>query len=161
MKELLRQAAAYNLWANERIIRTLTDLPDATLDMPLTSSFPSLRLTAYHMWSAESVWLQRFQMAEMAVRPEHDGAFKEYAEKHLKVSRDVLSFVEDAKQVRLEHTMEYYNLRKERNKVLVWQALYQLFNHNTYHRGQLVTMLRAAGVAKIPNTDYIVFPGIK
>ena len=30
-------------------------------------------------------------------------------------------------------------------------------NHNTYHRGQIVTMLRQLGVEKIPATDFIVW----
>jgi uncharacterized damage-inducible protein DinB len=45
------------------------------------------------------------------------------------------------------------------------QAFYQpydllllhIFNHNTYHNGQLVTMLRALGVDKIPSTDFIAW----
>jgi uncharacterized damage-inducible protein DinB len=32
-----------------------------------------------------------------------------------------------------------------------------VFNHGTYHRGQLVTMLRQVGVTEIPQTDYIAF----
>jgi uncharacterized damage-inducible protein DinB len=32
-----------------------------------------------------------------------------------------------------------------------------IFNHNTYHNGQLVTMLRALGVVTIPATDFIVW----
>jgi uncharacterized damage-inducible protein DinB len=35
--------------------------------------------------------------------------------------------------------------------------LLHLFNHNTYHRGQLVTMLRQLGMDKIPATDFIVW----
>ncbi|MCK7559626.1 DinB family protein [Chitinophaga sedimenti] len=161
MKELLRQAAAYNVWANERILRTLTEQPDEVLDLPLPSSFPSLRATVLHMYGAESIWLQRFQMAERAVPPAHEGSFAELADKYNAVSNAIFNFVDKASEARLDHTMEYYNLKKEHTKLLVWKALYQLCNHSTYHRGQLVTLLRAAGVAKIPNTDYIVFPGKK
>jgi uncharacterized damage-inducible protein DinB len=35
--------------------------------------------------------------------------------------------------------------------------LLHLFNHGTYHRGQLVTMLRELGIEKIPPTDFIVW----
>jgi uncharacterized damage-inducible protein DinB len=35
--------------------------------------------------------------------------------------------------------------------------LLHIFNHNTYHNGQLVTMLRALGVDKIPSTDFVAW----
>jgi uncharacterized damage-inducible protein DinB len=33
--------------------------------------------------------------------------------------------------------------------------LTHIFNHSTFHNGQLVTILRALGVEKIPSTDFI------
>ncbi|MCW3088046.1 MAG: hypothetical protein JWQ78_1432, partial [Sediminibacterium sp.] len=39
----------------------------------------------------------------------------------------------------------------------VKEILLHLFNHGTYHRGQLVTLLRQVGVEEIPRTDYIEF----
>jgi uncharacterized damage-inducible protein DinB len=38
----------------------------------------------------------------------------------------------------------------------LWQTLHQLTNHATYHRGQVVTMLRQLG-AKPASTDLIGF----
>jgi uncharacterized damage-inducible protein DinB len=35
--------------------------------------------------------------------------------------------------------------------------LLHVFNHGTYHRGQLVTMLRQLGIENIPATDFIVW----
>jgi uncharacterized damage-inducible protein DinB len=35
--------------------------------------------------------------------------------------------------------------------------LLHLFNHGTYHRGQLVNQLRQLGIAKIPPTDFIIW----
>jgi uncharacterized damage-inducible protein DinB len=36
----------------------------------------------------------------------------------------------------------------------IWQMLLHVFNHATYHRGQVVNMLRQLGVDKIPSTDF-------
>jgi uncharacterized damage-inducible protein DinB len=36
------------------------------------------------------------------------------------------------------------------------QMLLHVFNHGTYHRGQLINILRQAGVEKVPETDFIV-----
>jgi uncharacterized damage-inducible protein DinB len=39
----------------------------------------------------------------------------------------------------------------------VYHVLHHIFNHSTYHRGQLVTMLRQLGSKDIPATDFIAF----
>ncbi|MEI9934102.1 MAG: DinB family protein [Ferruginibacter sp.] len=39
----------------------------------------------------------------------------------------------------------------------LYEVVFHVFNHSTYHRGQLVTILRQLGVEKIPSTDLIVF----
>jgi len=39
----------------------------------------------------------------------------------------------------------------------VCQMILHVFNHGTYHRGQLVNMLRQLGIEKIPQTDFIVW----
>ena len=66
-------------------------------------------------------------------------------------------WVNDANDHALQHEFIYYNSRKERFKQPVYQMLLHLLNHNTYHRGQIVTMLRQLGVEKIPATDFIVW----
>jgi uncharacterized damage-inducible protein DinB len=38
-----------------------------------------------------------------------------------------------------------------------WQSFQHLANHGTYHRGQVVTMLRQLGVTTVPSTDLIAF----
>jgi uncharacterized damage-inducible protein DinB len=51
----------------------------------------------------------------------------------------------------------YQNTKKEQFKQPIYQVLLHMFNHSTYHRGQLVTMLRQLGVQKLPSTDFIVW----
>ncbi len=157
MKELLQQAAVYNIWANQCICKALLVLPDEILDKPFVSSYPSLRLTVYHIWGIEALWYQRFMMAERSLIPQYEGSFAGFADKFLLQSKALRDFTDKATQVRLEHTMEYRNGRLVNCKSLVWQSLYHLFNHSTYHRGQVITLLRQAGVVKVPNTDYIEF----
>ena len=48
----------------------------------------------------------------------------------------------------IEHVFQYYNSKKEHFKSPVYQMLMHVFNHGTYHRGQLVNMLRQLGVEK-------------
>ena len=57
----------------------------------------------------------------------------------------------------LEHVFAYQNFKGEPFKQPLYEMLLHLFNHQTYHRGQLVTMLRQAGIEVIPATDFIIW----
>jgi uncharacterized damage-inducible protein DinB len=160
MKETLLQLAQYNLWANKRMIEALLQQDDATLDRELSSSFPSLRRTAYHMWSAEFIWLQRLQLVENPVWIDQvfQGTTAEAFAQWQQTSQQLIHFVEQQRDDQaFSHVLQYYNSKKEPFKHPVYGILQHVFNHGTYHRGQLVTMLRQAGVTKIPATDLIVF----
>jgi uncharacterized damage-inducible protein DinB len=160
MKELLLQYGKYNIWANKKIIDVLLKLTEEQLDMKINSSFPTLRRTVYHMWSAEQIWLDRLQLAESPVWAESNftGSFAEACANWQQASEQLVAFISKQFDGRgLEHVVQYFDRQKRPHKTPVYTILQQSFNHATYHRGQLVTMLRQAGVTKIPGTDMIVY----
>lgn len=162
MKELLLRYGKYNMWANKRFSDVLIKLSEEQLDMEINSSFPSIRKTVYHMWSAEDIWIQRLLLVEKPVwmQGAFEGSFEEALEKWAEASKELVSFIErQYDEAHLQHVVQYYNQKKESMKLPVSTILMQVLNHATYHRGQLVTMLRQAGVKKIPRTDFMVFPG--
>ena len=67
MKELLKQYAAYNLWANKQLTDVLNKLPEEKHFAEIPSSFNNLYLTVLHMWDAESIWWQRLKLQEKDV----------------------------------------------------------------------------------------------
>lgn len=142
------------------MIEVLLTLDDETLDKDIVSSFRSLRLTALHIWSAEQVWYDRLMLVEhpVWVQDTFTGSFAEACANWQKVSADLLEFINRQFDDRgLEHVVQYFSLQKKSFKSPVYTVLQQVFNHGTYHRGQLVTMLRQAGVKKIPCTDLIIY----
>lgn len=160
MKELLTKLARYNIWANRKLINVLEQLDDEQLDREIVSSFPSIRKTVYHMWSAEYIWIQRLELVEKPIwiQDSYEGSFAEVIEKWQECSAGLLAFIE--KQYNddaFSHVMQYYNLKKQSVKLEVSTGLIQVLNHATYHRGQLITMFRQAGVKKIPSTDFYLF----
>ena len=159
MRDILLSYAVYNIWANGKIADVLKKLPEAQLDHETGSSFGSLRKTAYHMWDIESLWYQRLHLTEQAVKPtvSFDGSFAEACGLWQQQSQSLLDWVKKASPVKLEHVVAYYDTRKQYCKSTVIEILMQVFNHATFHRGQLVTMLRQAGINKIPVTDYSEF----
>jgi uncharacterized damage-inducible protein DinB len=160
MKETLLQFANYNIWANKRIIESLQKLPEEDIDKEIISSFSSIRKTIYHTWAAENIWLERLQLQEQPVWIEEvfKGSFTEACTEWQKVSEMLSVFI--SKQFddkALEHVFQYYDRAKKSHKTRVCDILMHVFNHSTYHRGQIVTMFRQTGITKISGTDFITY----
>lgn len=159
MKELLRQYAAYNVWANRQLAEALLKLSEEQQARTIASSFPSLHLTILHLWDAGSMWWQRLKLYEVVTRPSASFSGNTHDAVNALQHQDKLweSWVNNASDAALQHVFAYQNTRKEHFKQPVHQMLLHLFNHASYHRGQLVTMLRQLGADKVPNTDFIAW----
>jgi uncharacterized damage-inducible protein DinB len=159
MKELLRQYAAYNAWANQKLFELILSLPEEMHTRELANSFPSLYKTILHMHDAESIWWQRLKMQERIIVPSETmkGKLEEVVSSLLNQSRQWEEWIGTASDLAIEHVCQYQNSKREHFKQPVYQMILQVLNHNSYHRGQLVTMLRQLNVEKIPQTDYIVW----
>ena len=159
MKEVLEQFAGYNIWANQKMTDLIQSLPDEISTKILSSSFATIHATLLHMWDAESIWWQRMKLQEVVIAPSNS-----FSGTTLDVSTSLLhqnklweTWVKNASLAALEHVFMYQNSRREQFKQPIYQMVLHVFNHGTYHRGQLVNMLRQSGIEKIPQTDFIVW----
>lgn len=159
MKELLQQFSEYHIWANNLLLQSILLLPQEKHIAEVQSSFSSLQKTIVHQWDAESIWWQRMKLEEQIVRPGDGftGTLKEAAAALKKQSLQWNKWLQAAQEYQLQHEFIYRNTKREQFKQPVYQVLHHIFNHGTYHRGQLVTMLRQLGVDKIPPTDFILW----
>lgn len=159
MKEIILQYATYHSWANSQLLTSATNLTEEQQKAEGRSSFSSIYKTFLHLLDAESIWWQRMKLQEKIAIPSQTftGGMQELQIQLQQQDRQWQEWVSSANDKALQHEFIYYNLRKERFKQPVYQMLLHLFNHGTYHRGQVVTMLREAGVEKIPPTDFIVW----
>lgn len=159
MKELLKQYAAYNAWANQKILDLILSLPEEKHQVEMMSSFPTIYRTALHIWDAETSWWQRVKLHERVVVPSENfkASMQDLSNGLLNQSRQWEEWVNSASDLSLEHVFQYQNSKRESFKQPVFQVLLHVFNHSTYHRGQLVSMLRNLGVDKIPQTDFIIW----
>jgi uncharacterized damage-inducible protein DinB len=157
MKELMVSYASYNYWANGELTKTIQALTPQQQQAEVKSSFTSLQKTIIHMWDAESIWWQRMKLQENIVIPSltFHATMQEAVTGLMNQSKDWMNWVQQANELQLEHVFAYQNSKKEQFKQPMWQMLLHMFNHATFHRGQLVTILRQVGEEKIPPTDYI------
>jgi uncharacterized damage-inducible protein DinB len=56
----------------------------------------------------------------------------------------------------LLETIRYTTLDKRSHEDPLWQLVQHVANHSTYHRGQVVTLLRILG-AKAPSSDMVLW----
>jgi len=159
MKQLLLLYTAYEIWANEQLLKLACDLSPEEQNRPIVSSFPSVHKTFLHMWDASSGWWQRLQMHEQVIMPSlsFHPAMQDIANGLLQQNRQWQTFVVDASEEMLSASLPYKNIRGEHFVQPVSDIVIHLSNHGTYHRGQVVTLLRQLGIEKIPQTDYVLF----
>ncbi len=159
MKELLLRAARYNAWANGLFTGSVREQPDGVLDREITSSFSSIRKTVIHVWSAEDTWLQRLEsVPDPAWQGKFSGSIAEVCDRWNESSAKLVRFVESKEdEAAFTERISYKNLKGDPCYDRIDAILQHIFNHATYHRGQLTTMLRQAGVTTIPGTDLITF----
>ena len=156
MKEILVQYAAYNLWANHRLTDAVLQLPEEMQQQKIISSFSSIELTLLHLMNVESIWWQRMKLVEnIHIIEASTFTVTQISQKILDASTQWKEWVDKSTTAAFEHEFVYRNSKKEQFKQPVFQMLLHLFNHQTYHRGQIVTMFKQLGVDKIPPTDFI------
>lgn len=152
-RTIISHYAAYDLWANTRIAERLVREPESMLDAPVKSSFPSLRATIMHMRNAEAAWFQRMSGIPQVWPAEPSEDLSTFL-KHVRVMCD---YARSLPTEELLATASYMDLKGNTHTTPRWQALMHCFNHGTYHRGQLVTMMRVLGLEEIPAMDLVVF----
>lgn len=158
MKEMILKYAEHNLWANRLLLSKLASVPETTLHKDMGNSFPSMFDTITHLYQTESVWWQRIRLAEPIVKPQpEEKVLSAISEPWLNISSDGVHWVKEAKEHQLDHVFGYYNFKKKYFKHPVYEVLMHLYNHQSYHRGQIITMLRQNGEKKLPATDLIKY----
>ena len=159
MKQTLLRYARYNQWANASILNLVKKEGHSFLDKEMTSSFNSIRKTILHIADAEYIWYARLTevKAELIISglPSKTGmgleALTELDQKHVNL---ILSKEEDFFNL----FTAYQNLKGEAFRTVNSAIFWQVFNHATFHRGQVVTLMRMNGyTGLVESTDFIGF----
>jgi len=158
MKQLMVQYAAYNVWANQKILDCIDDLEDEQIFREISSSHKSIYLTMLQMLDIESIWWQRMKMHEPTHFPSADfkGSIMELTKLIIAQSKQWKEWIDIATDTILSHEFIYKTNKKDQFKQPVFEALHHLFNQQTFLRGQLTTMLYQSGSTP-PEIDLILF----
>lgn len=160
MKNLLLRYVKYNYWANQRLLEFIAaNCTEEQLQMELVSSFPGIRKTLLHTWGAESIWLMRLQGTSPGTWTwmEFKGTQAELQSQFLENDQHWIDFVESKDENYLQGMFAFKTLDGTEHTSSRSEAIHHCMNHSTFHRGQLVTLLRQAGATKLPATDFIAY----
>ncbi|MES2331244.1 MAG: DinB family protein [Bacteroidota bacterium] len=159
MKQLLTSFAQYEHWANERLFQVISPLTEEQQQQEIVSSFSSVHKTCLHIWDATAIWWQRVHKVKEIVVPSlsFHPTMQEIEDGLLQQNKQWIDWVRSATDADISYVLPYKNMKGEAFEQEVKEILLHVNNHGSYHRGQLVTMLRQLEVEKIPQTDYILY----
>ena len=159
LQNLIQTYTAYNQWANEKTIHWIQGLPAAVWQQPCASSYPDMVQTLEHMMLAQQFWLHFIREGNVIELQWQTGCM-DAADVFSKLLSDSVQMEKEFSlydAAALEQVLHLKTAWAE-NKRCRYEYIMHVINHNTYHRGQLISMARQTGVtAGIPNTDYNMF----
>jgi uncharacterized damage-inducible protein DinB len=155
--EYLKQLVRYNLWANKKIAEILNKTETVDLNKEIPSSFSSLRKTVYHIWDAEYIWLNRLNGLSISSFPSKEFDNTVPITKFLECSEAWVKSMESEDELFFTKVCSYKNIAQKDFSNTHSEIIMHCMNHSTYHRGQLVTLLRQVGKVDLPSTDMIAF----
>lgn len=153
LKKLLTASAAYNYWANQRILKWLANHPAELLHTKLESSYPTIHLTMKHITGAEIFWLNIIQGKpvefKQVVEILEQTALADYGA----VAEQFSKFVESLSDEELSNDCTL-NTSWAKAVRPTYEFIQHCMNHSSYHRGQIITLGRTLGMQNPPNTDF-------
>ena len=152
IKKIISGYSKYNHWANEKLSYWLMSLDRELLYKQTTSSFASVELTVQHMQQSQQFWLGIIAKEGLALPDETDAAAGSFS-LLMSGSRLMLELFGAYTEEELHEKVTSTDMVQSR-----YEFILHAINHNSYHRGQIVTMCRHLGIVdNIPAMDYEVF----
>ena len=149
---------AFNAWATLRVFEAVAKLTTEQYTMDMKSSHKNIHGTLTHIVAAEKMWLSRFvgkpdarlmTSADLPTLPDVKAAWE-------KVGYESAKFLGGMTDKKLQDTFTMTTVRGETFTHVYWHALQHIVDHSTFHRGQIVSMMRQQGVQP-PSTGLIKF----
>lgn len=168
--DLIRRLHQHRRWANQRLLASAENLPDASLRRQFAIGQGSIWKTLTHRYAAEFVWLAALNGDETPLTPgdvpgklpgnqEDDGGARSVAELRSRWSEldarwhDYLDRLTD--EDLNDSVFKVSSLSGERLATSRSDILLHVCTHAQYTTAQLVNMLRQSGQKELPDTMLI------
>ena len=153
----IKELFEYNSWANEKLMNFVESEGLAYFTRELGGSFPSIRDTFVHILGVEELWLSRWQGENGQLLNPHDfPTLDSLKDRWHPQQRRLNEYLLGLNDNDLEHIIAYKNIHGIPYSLELWKQMLHFSNHSSYHRGQVVTMVRQLKLEP-PSTDLIYF----
>jgi uncharacterized damage-inducible protein DinB len=149
----------YNYWARDRLLDAVDLLSPEQFTRDLGSSFRSVRDTLAHLHAAEWIWYRRWVGESPTGLPPADRFpdLASVAAAWRDMEAQIRAYFSPLDDRALEKIIDYKSPAGVLGASMLWQMLQHVVNHQSYHRGQVTTMLRQMGAAPPKAMDLITF----
>lgn len=121
-------------------------------------SFSSIKETLSHVITVEKLWLLRMTGIEKpAAEQFHVDTIDEAKQAFMLLHAEMELYFSSLAEEQWQEVMKFTNLRGNTFEETREEMLFTFINHASYHRGQIVSLLRQFGKEGIA-LDYIYFP---
>lgn len=140
----------YSGWASKRLLDAALKMEPEAAAKDMGSSHKGVLDTLNHIHMADRAWLYRV-LGDTMEQP------KEALEiEWPKIQERWKQWAEALKDEEMTRAIGYKDMKGNFHVSPIWQIVLHLVNHATLHRGQVMAMMRQAGVAP-PSTDLIFY----
>ncbi|AET69072.1 hypothetical protein Desor_3591 [Desulfosporosinus orientis DSM 765] len=143
-KQQIMELYGYNDWANHKLFEAMSSLEHEEFSRNLGSSFGSMRDTLVHIVGAEELWLSRWrgEQGRTLLKAEDFPDYSTLAEHWYNFQSQMRGFLESLAEEELQEIISYKNIHGNPYSLELWKQMLHVINHSSFHRGQIVTMLR-------------------
>ena len=143
-KSQIIELYSYNDWANKKMLSAVGQLENEEFIQDLSSSFKSIRDTMVHFLGAEELWLSRWmgEQGRTLLNPDDFPTYSSLANRGDNFRDQLQGFLVSLTEEDLMEEISYKNIKGLSCSLELWKQMLHVTNHSSYHRGQVVTMLR-------------------
>ena len=159
MKSLLLNYLQYNHWANEKMCNYLSGVDEDEILANKKAEYQTIKKVILHVADSEQTWLARLNGKNIPHMHKLDssGSFAGICSTIRNNSVDFIEFVSGKDDQFLLSVTEYVNLKGRTFSQNNAEIILHCMNHSTFHRGQVMSMLRYVGYTDQSASDFIMF----
>jgi uncharacterized damage-inducible protein DinB len=159
IRELLLAHVGYSAWATRRVLEACSHLTKEQLESSLGASHSSILGTFRHIYDGERVWLVRLgegSDGRLPAGPAPNLSFESLIQSWPGLWEGYHKWLETVTEADLNGEVSTILPDGLLFRVPRWQIVLHAINHSSFHRGQIITMLRGFGQTP-PNTDLTAY----
>lgn len=144
--DLVREIYRYNAWANRRVFDVAKTLPPEEYHRDLRSSFGGIHGTLAHIVGAERLWLSRWLGAPVTLLgPADFSALTDVLRTWEEVEAEQRAYLQGLTDAGLDASVTVKASSGGAYVHTLRETLLHTVEHSSYHRGQVITLLRQLG----------------